>query len=71
MSDNRNEIERYVIPAAQLDALFARSNAQALADREARRRAAEWQGEVESLLGTMARQIGTLNQRMAAMERKP
>jgi len=71
MSANPNEIPRFEVGKDQLDALFTRSNAQAVAERDARRRAAEWPGEIEQIIVAMAKQIRLLNERLATIERRP
>lgn len=65
---NRNHTPVFGLPPEQLDALFARSNDQALADRDARQRAAAWPGEVERLLASMACELVALRERVDAVE---
>jgi hypothetical protein len=72
---NRNEVEKHTVTASQLDALFADHNAQAIAEKAAKARAAAWPGEVEQLLTTLAKRskaqaeaLGAIHQRLAVIE---
>ena len=65
---NRNETPAFGLPPEQLDQLFARTTAGLVSDREARRRAAEWPGQVSELLATLARTVAAHEDRIAALE---
>lgn len=72
---NRNETEKYGVAQEQLDALFARNNAQSMAEREARQKAAAWPHEVDQLLATLAKRskaqadaLGAIHDRLAVIE---
>lgn len=68
MSDNRNEVEKFGVTPEQLKAVFARSTADAKAEREARQRAAAWPDQVEQMLVAMATHIGSLETRLSSFE---
>jgi len=75
MTQNRNETERFGMTPGQIDAVFARSSAQAMADRNARQHAAEWPSVIERalavLVGRSAKQdeaLVALDARIAALE---
>lgn len=75
MNESENKDEKFEPQAPQLDALFARDNAKALTEREARERAAAWPGEVEQLLvtllkrsNTQAEALGAIHDRLAVIE---
>lgn len=65
---NGNETEKYGVTTDQLDALFARNNAQSMAEREARQRAAAWPTEVEQMLKLLADEIRLLKSRISKLE---
>jgi hypothetical protein len=50
------------------DALLARNNAQAMAEQEAKQRAAAWPSEVEKALVGLAHKVATHEERIAARE---
>ncbi len=55
MREEDNKVEVFEPLPEQLDALFARENAKAMAELEAKERAKVWPGQVEELLGVLAK----------------
>lgn len=68
MTGNRNETPVFGLSREQLDGMFARTTAGLVSDREARRRAAEWPGQVNDLLATLVRTLAAHEDRIAALE---
>jgi hypothetical protein len=68
VTGNRNETEKFGIAPEQVEAVFARSEAEAIAEGEARRRAEAWPREVEQVLAAAAVRIAGLEARLAALE---
>lgn len=55
MRENENKDVTYVALPEQLAAMFARDNARAMAQLDAKERAEAWPGEVEQVLEMLAR----------------
>ncbi len=69
---NPNEIEKFGLSAEQLDALFERSNADAVTNRDDRQQAAMWPHHVEQVLVACVQRIVSLEARVVELEaRKP
>lgn len=68
MTENRNETPVFGLGREQLDGVFARTTAGLVSDRDARRRAAEWPGQVSDLLATLVRTVAAHEERIAALE---
>lgn len=68
MIENRNETPVFGLGREQLDSMFARTTAGLVSDRDARRRAAEWPGQVSDLLATLVRTVAAHEERIAALE---
>ncbi len=72
-SDNKDEV--YVALPEQLQAMFARDNARAMAELEAKQRAEAWPGDVTKLLGILAKRsqsqadaLKSIHERLAVIE---
>ena len=63
-----NHVEDFSPTAEDFERLFARTTEQALAEREARDRAAAWPHDVEQALAAAAARIEHLDARVAALE---